>query len=947
MGFQIYHGLGTSPGTEWQSFHPGEAPYISTENLFSPCKLYGGARSSRSQFRGETSGEATDGKYGSLGVGVDMPPLGVSEAATAANERGSAAGYMNVVGMNFSKIKKRTLRRAIKRAENRGTSNYKGKQLHSTVLPVSVRRPPCAGRLKQRVGILSWNCSGLTQLLFAEVQVYLKQHPEIHIVILQETHRAHLHEWQDGGWTFVSSPCAKPKSGGILLGVRHDFCERDTLRWQELIPGRLLQARCFAQGQHLDILAVYQHTLPFGAAELKKVLQSRRVLWNKLDDALRSLPVRSSIIVAGDLNSGLESSSPCTGGGIIPHNQAAEVVAERKWLSGVFQGHQLCALNTWSRKASSHTFFHSRGKSQIDFILVRSVLADAIAKWCVSKAAPIAGWRSSGHLLLQAAVPLKWEPWKLGGGARKCADPSFGECTPLRSLRHDVARAYTAPANPLQRPGLRGLDGEIVRFWEARKQLTSQRVRTLRDAFHRLRLLQQLRRHHRELRSMARARKRRQLLEILELAETAASRGDSKGLFQCVRWLAPRKAQRSIRLRDSAGNVMHPRAECKLLVDYAKELFKARRPEHLCSPVLQPLPRIMFQPSAWCEAISSMRSGKAVPNGEPPVQAWKEDIGQAAQRLACIAQEALCGRDLRVPPEWTWVQLAWLAKAGKSPNCPENLRSIGLMPADAKAFLIILREAIAPIVRASLQSTPQYAYRQGTSTADPLLRATLHCAAVRDLLKQHQRDHTTKLLGAADVPLIGGLMLSLDLRKAFDAVPHPEILSSLLEAGVDESLAVLLTSVHAQTRCVILHGGSAETTLMSRGLRQGCPVAPIIFAAWTARLHRKIRDALGVLGRRLRSDCYSMFADDLHAHWLLRDPAGFTAALEEIRLLIEILEDLGMAVNFQKSLVVLRLRGSAVAKACRAVAASTFAFGRALLAAYFHRHAIPGGCSII
>ena len=219
-----------------------------------------------------------------------------------------------------------------------------------------------------------------------------------------------------------------------------------------------------------------------------------------------------------------------------------------------------------------------------------------------------------------------------------------------------------------------------------------------------------------------------------------------------------------------------------------------------------------------------------------------------------------------------------------------------------------------------MQSTPQYAYRQGTSTADPLLRATLHCSAVRDLLKQHQRDHTTKLLGDADVPLIGGLMLSLDLRKAFDAVPHSEILASLLEAGVDEALAVLLTSVHAQTRCVILHGGSMEVTLMSRGLRQGCPVAPIIFAAWTARLHRKIRgEALGVLGRGMRSDCYSMFADDLHAHWLLRDVEGFTEALEEIRLLIEILIGLGMAVNFQKSLVVLRLRGSAVTKTCRAV----------------------------
>ena len=134
----------------------------------------------------------------------------------------------------------------------------------------TVRRCQHAGGdtdTQQRIGILSWNCGGLTQLLFAEIQLNLRQHPEIQILILQETHRAHLQEWREGGWTCVNSPCDKRRSGGILLGIKEDFCERDTLRWQEIIPGRLR----FAQGQHLDILAVYQHTLPFGSDELKRV----------------------------------------------------------------------------------------------------------------------------------------------------------------------------------------------------------------------------------------------------------------------------------------------------------------------------------------------------------------------------------------------------------------------------------------------------------------------------------------------------------------------------------------------------------------------------------------------------------------------------------------------------------------------------------------------------
>ena len=106
----------------------------------------------------------------------------------------------------------------------------------------TVRRCQHAGGIRIRnsaLGFFSWNCGGLTQLLFAEIQLNLRQHPEIQILILQETHRAHLQEWREGGWTCVNSPCDKRRSGGILLGIKEDFCERDTLRWQEIIPGRL------------------------------------------------------------------------------------------------------------------------------------------------------------------------------------------------------------------------------------------------------------------------------------------------------------------------------------------------------------------------------------------------------------------------------------------------------------------------------------------------------------------------------------------------------------------------------------------------------------------------------------------------------------------------------------------------------------------------------------
>ena len=372
--------------------------------------------------------------------------------------------------------------------------------------------------------------------------------------------------------------------------------------------------------------------------------------------------------------------------------------------------------------------------------------------------------------------------------------------SPLGVLRGDVGRASSSPPARASKPMIQGMDGQLVRYWQARRQLQRTGSKSFRDVFARVRLVAQLEKHHRELRSLARARKRQQLLEILDSAELAAQKGDSRGVYQCVRWLAPRGASKSIRLRDSNGHLMHPREECLMLTEYAKELFKARSPEDEVHITLLPLSPEIFELGKWERALCQLRAGKAVP-AEPAINAWKEAIGFAAARLRQIPIDALCSPIPHVPSEWSQLQFAWLAKAGKSPSTPANLRSVGLMPGDTKAFLMVLRDAAAPPILQAMAGILQYAYRPGSSTSDALLRASSHCSAVRDLLSKHRCDLTSKLLGHANAPLIGGMMVSL--RKAFDSVSHKELHRSMLEASVPDALAGVLMQIHIQTQCTI------------------------------------------------------------------------------------------------------------------------------------------------
>ena len=108
------------------------------------------------------------------------------------------------------------------------------------------------------------------------------------------------------------------------------------------------------------------------------------------------------------------------------------------------------------------------------------------------------------------------------------------------------------------------------------------------------------------------------------------------------------------------------------------------------------------------------------------------------------------------------------------------------------------------------------------------------------------RNHTARILGAIPLELQGGLLISLDMSKAFDSVPQPhkELFLAMLEAGVEMNMARLILQVHVQTICRVRHAGHEGSCRMSRGLRQGCPIAPILYAAWSGRICRILMSKL-------------------------------------------------------------------------------------------------------
>ena len=867
------------------------------------------ACSARSQFRGSQIKGPLAGGQRATGVRFGTESSIRPGTANAVNNEEQTLAKKRKVGNG-----KRSYRKALAEATTHGHAKYRGQMLtvKQDFVPYSGRPPRAYAH--DRLRCVSWNSSGFSAELNADFFKWLEVAGNVGFFSVQETHWGLSSDWSTDSWHLVHSTTGHYRSGGILFGMRANLVQRESVKWREIVEGRLIQVRFVYKKQQFDVISIYQHAMTFSSNEQKsETMKRRKLLWDSLAKLLDQLPIRSSVVLLGDFNTTLEPSKKIAGYGIKLGGQQKDVVADRHTLMEILRKHGLCALNTWGSVQTSYE--HPQGSSSIDYICIRQSLSDGRAKQCATVEAPIAAWRTSGHKPVVADIPTNWRPW--------CIKPDYKNprCSigPMPSLE-TVATEQLPSLDRLNgalrqhceiqtarvaKPPLKDLGVEIQQLWSLRSvhRRKGQIGILLADCFRALSQYAAMQAAHRKLRRAARQRKREQTLALLRDAEAAARVNDSRKLFQYVRLLSPKLSSKRIHLRGSKGELLAPTQECTLLAEYARELFKGRA---FTDYKLSPLPNEWFEPAAWVRAFSKMKNHKAVPLQSSSVATWKEHALTVAPALSAIATQHLCSERVELPSNWCKAQLIWIAKPSKPASSPENLRSLGLMSPDTKAFLLVLKERADTFVQDKMQRYPQFAYRHGTSTYDPILRASSHCHKVRSILENHKGDLTSKILNRSEAELKGGIMCSLDLSKAFDRIDHGVLFEALLSTGMPNCLASILIEIHRCTDLSILHGGREEHVKMTRGLRQGCPIAPMLYSAWVCHLCSEL-DA--EIAPNFTSEHMSIFADDKHLFWDVHSKQQLHKAVNQLSHVIKLLLKRNMQVSFSKSSVVYALRG--------------------------------------
>lgn len=125
---------------------------------------------------------------------------------------------------------------------------------------------------------------------------------------------------------------------------------------------------------------------------------------------------------------------------------------------------------------------------------------------------------------------------------------------------------------------------------------------------------------------------------------------------------------------------------------------------------------------------------------------------------------------------------------------------------------------------------------------------------------------TLLLIHAAKIRRIPACLVSLDIRKAFNSVTWPYMEYVLQKWGFGNNFLTWISSLYNNPRAYIKYAGYKSTMFdIKRGIRQGCPLSPLLFALVIEPLAHLIRTNPNIKGIELGGHHHKLFlfGDDI------------------------------------------------------------------------------------
>ena len=93
------------------------------------------------------------------------------------------------------------------------------------------------------------------------------------------------------------------------------------------------------------------------------------------------------------------------------------------------------------------------------------------------------------------------------------------------------------------------------------------------------------------------------------------------------------------------------------------------------------------------------------------------------------------------------------------------------------------------------------------------------------------------------------MIISIDAKKAFDKIQHPFMIKILQKAGIEGIHLNIIKAIYDKpTSNIILNGEKLKAFPLKSGIRQGCPLSPLLFIIVLEVLATALREEKEIKG---------------------------------------------------------------------------------------------------
>ena len=241
-----------------------------------------------------------------------------------------------------------------------------------------------------------------------------------------------------------------------------------------------------------------------------------------------------------------------------------------------------------------------------------------------------------------------------------------------------------------------------------------------------------------------------------------------------------------------------------------------------------------------------------------------------------------CFKKGMLTPSQSQALLCLLHKGGDNPReAISSWRPISLLNSDYKLIAKLFSRRLCNVTE-KLVHENQFAFIKGRNIATMLRE-------LYDIIENEKHANSNTIL------------LSIDYSKAFDTLSTKAIIDALELYGFGAYFLKWINILLTNRTCCVRNGGYISQEFnMERGVRQGCPISPILFILTSELFAASVRADANIKGLRLlnsqRFVKILQYADDITL--LIKDLIDFREVLSRIKLFSEFS---GLKLNIKKT----------------------------------------------